>query len=49
MIHMIDYVLQIKSKNITVKIFNLMPGVNETRFLVQHETRKCNEIKVYVI
>ena len=26
-----------KAKNINVKVFNLLSGVNETRFLVQHE------------
>ena len=27
-----------KVKNMNVKVFNLMSGVNETRFLVQHES-----------
>ena len=27
-----------KVKNMYVKVFNLMPGINETRFLVQHES-----------
>ena len=30
-----------KVKNINVKVFNLMSGVNVTRFLVQHESREC--------
>ena len=34
-----------------VKVFNLILGVNETRFLVQHESceGKCGLNKVYVI
>ena len=27
-----------KVKNMNVKVFNLMLGVNETRFLIQHES-----------
>ena len=30
-----------KIKNMNVKVFNLMWGVNETRFLGQHESREC--------
>ena len=30
-----------KVKNMNVKVFNLMLWVNETRFLVQHESRDC--------
>ena len=30
-----------KVKNINVKVFNLMSGVNETRFLVQYESYEC--------
>ena len=30
-----------KVKNTNVKIFNLISGVNETRFFVQHESCKC--------
>ena len=30
-----------KVKNMNVKVFNLMSGVNETRFLVQHELCEC--------
>ena len=30
-----------KVKNITVKVFNLMSGVNETRLLVNHESCEC--------
>ena len=29
-----------KVKNLNLKVFNLMSGVNETRFIVQHES--CN-------
>ena len=29
-----------KFKNLNVKVFNLISGVNETRFLVQHESRE---------
>ena len=30
-----------KVKNMNIKVFNLMSGVNETRFLVQHESCEC--------
>ena len=30
-----------KARNIDVKVFNLMSGVNETRFIVQHESWEC--------
>ena len=30
-----------KVKNMNVKVFELIPGVNETRFLVQHESCEC--------
>ena len=30
-----------KVKNMNAKIFNLMSGVNETRFVVQHESCEC--------
>ena len=30
-----------KVKNINVKVFNLMLWVNETRFLIQHESYEC--------
>ena len=30
-----------KIKNINVKLFNLLSGVNDTRFLVQHELCEC--------
>ena len=30
-----------KVKNMNEKIFNLMSRVNETRFLVQHESFEC--------
>ena len=30
-----------KIKNMNVKIFNLMSGLNETNFLVQHESCEC--------
>ena len=30
-----------KVKNMNGKVFNLMLWVNETRFLVQHESRAC--------
>ena len=30
-----------KVKNMNVKVFNLMSGVNETIFLVQRESCKC--------
>ena len=30
-----------KVNNINVKVFILMSGVNETRFLVQHESCEC--------
>ena len=30
-----------KVKNINSKVFDLMSGVNETRFLVQHEPCNC--------
>ena len=38
MIDMLDFVLQIKLKNMNVKVFNLMSGANETRFLVKCES-----------
>ena len=42
MIHTLDEVcVPNKAKNINVKAFNLMPGVNELRFLVQHESCAC--------
>ena len=31
----------IKTKNMNVKVFNLVSGVNEIRFLVQYKSRKC--------
>ena len=31
-----------KVKDMNAKVFNLMSGVNETRFLVQHELLQCN-------
>ena len=31
-----------KVKNVNVKVFNLMSGVNEARFLVQHESWSAN-------
>ena len=30
-----------KVKNMNIKVFNLMSGVNETRFLVQHDSCEC--------
>ena len=30
------------NSNVNVKVFNLMLGVNETRFLVQHQSCECN-------
>ena len=30
-----------KAKNINLKVFNLMFGVNETSFLFQHELCEC--------
>ena len=30
-----------KVKNMSLKVFNLISGVNETRFLVQHESSEC--------
>ena len=30
-----------KVKNMNVKVFKIMSGVNETRFLVQHESCEC--------
>ena len=30
-----------KVKNINVKVFNLILGANETKFLVQHESCEC--------
>ena len=30
-----------EKKNMNLKVFNLMSGVNETRFLVQHESSSC--------
>ena len=30
-----------KVKNMNIKVFNLISGVNETRFLVQHELCEC--------
>ena len=40
-----------KSKYMNVKVFSLMSGVNETRFLVQNELCecKCSLMKMYVI
>ena len=42
MIHMFEYVFQIKlKKNMNVKVFNLISGVNKTGFLVPHEPCEC--------
>ena len=41
MIDMLDFVLQIKLKNMNVKVFNLMSGANETRFSVKCESCEC--------
>ena len=30
-----------QGKNVNVKAFNLMSGINETRFLVQQKSCKC--------
>ena len=30
-----------KVKNMNIKVINLMSGVNETRFLVQHKSWEC--------
>ena len=30
-----------KVKNMNVEVYNLMSGVNETRFIVQHESCEC--------
>ena len=39
-----------KVKTMFAKVFNLMPGINETKYLVQHELYECkcylNEIIV---
>ena len=37
MIHVLEYVFQIKKKKMNVKVSNLMSEANETRFLVQYE------------
>ena len=37
MIYMLENEFPNKIKNINVKIFNIMSGINETRLLVQHE------------
>ena len=41
MIHMLKYAFQTEQKNLNVKVFHLMSGVNETRFLVQRESCDC--------
>ena len=38
---MLEFCVPNKVKNVNVKVFNLMSGVNETRFLVQHESCEC--------
>ena len=40
-----------KVKNMNVKVFNLMSGAKETRFLLQHKSCecKCGWMTVYVI
>ena len=30
-----------KVKNMNIRVFNLMSALNETRFLVQHESCEC--------
>ena len=40
MTHMVKFVTN-KVKNINVKTLNLTSGVNETRFLFQHESSEC--------
>ena len=30
-----------KVENMNVKVFDLLPGVNETKFLVEHESCEC--------
>ena len=39
--HMLEFCVPNKVKNMNVKVFNLMSGVSETRFLVQHESCEC--------
>ena len=41
MTHMFEYVCPNKVKDVNVNVFNLVSGVNETRFLVQHESSEC--------
>ena len=41
MTHMFEYVCPNKVKDMNVNVFNLVSGVNETRFLVQHESSEC--------
>ena len=38
MIYMLEFVFQVNLKNLTLKVYNLKSSVNETRFLVQHES-----------
>ena len=30
-----------KVKNLILKVYNLIPGVNETKYLVEHESCEC--------
>ena len=39
-----NYVFLMLSKNINVKVFNLMSRTNETRHVEWHETCKCKYI-----
>ena len=42
MIYILEFLFQIKKKKMNLKVFNLMSGVNETIFLVQHESPSVN-------
>ena len=51
MIHVLALMFQIIKKNMTVKVSILIAGVNEARFLVQHDLCEGNGdlIKMYAI
>ena len=41
MIYMLEFAFQKKVKNMNIKVINLMSGINETRFIVQHDSCEC--------
>ena len=38
---MLEFMFEIKQKNMILKVYNLIPEVNETGSLVQHELCEC--------